>query len=68
MRTIEMPASPTPGQVYIPTNDVIYTWTGDRWSSKTAIESGTAQYVADNQFADFVYDPDFDNIFNGGTA
>jgi hypothetical protein len=68
MRILEMPANPTVGQVYIPTNDVIYTWTGDRWSSKTAIESGTAQYVADNQFADFVYDPDFDNIFNGGTA
>lgn len=65
---IEMPANPTVGQVYIPSNTVTYTWTGDRWSSKVAIDNATAQYVADNQFADFVYDPEFDNILNGGTA
>jgi hypothetical protein len=68
MRSVTMPENPTVGQVYVPTNDVIYTWTGDRWSSKVAIEDGTAQYVADNQFADFEYDPEFDNIFNGGGA
>jgi hypothetical protein len=65
---IQMPANPTTGQVYVPSNAVIYTWTGDRWSSKISIDNGTAQYVADNQFADFVYDPEFDNILNGGTA
>ncbi len=66
MRTISMPVNPTVGQVYVPSNDVIYTWTGDRWSSKTAIEDGTAQYVADNQFADFAYNLEPENILHGG--
>lgn len=65
---IQMPASPTVGQVYVPSNAVIYTWTGSYWSSAVAIENGTAEFVADNQYADFVYDPDFDSILNGGTA
>ena len=68
MRSITMPASPTVGQVYIPSNDVIYTWVGSYWSSATAFENGTAQFVADNQYADFVYDPEFDSELNGGTA
>ena len=65
---IQMPANPTLGQVYVPSNAVIYTWMGSYWSSATAIENGTAQFVADNQYADFVYDPEFDSILNGGTA
>jgi hypothetical protein len=65
---IQMPASPTVGQVYVPSNAVIYTWMGTYWSSDTAIENGTAQFVADNQFADFVYNPEFDSILNGGLA
>lgn len=65
---IQMPANPTPGQVYVPSNAVIYTWTGSYWSSAVAIDNGTAQFVADNQFADFVYDPLVDGILNGGTA
>jgi hypothetical protein len=65
---IQMPASPTAGQVYIPSNAVTYTWTGSYWSSAVAIESGTAEFVADNQYADFVFDPLVDGILNGGTA
>ena len=65
---IQMPANPTLGQVYVPSNAVTYTWTGSYWSSATAIEAGTAQFVADNQYADFVYDPLVDGILNGGTA
>jgi hypothetical protein len=37
---IQMPANPTLGQVYVPSNAVIYTWMGSYWSSATAIESG----------------------------
>lgn len=68
MNIVTMPANPTVGQVYIPSNAVIYTWLGDRWSAQAAFENGTAAFVADNQYADFVYDPEVDGIFNGGTA
>ena len=42
---ITFPISPTIGQEYVGTNGATYTWLGNRWSSASAINNGTAAFI-----------------------
>lgn len=62
---IEFPSSPTQGQQYVADNAVTYTWLGNRWSSATALNNGTAEYYRDGGRANTEY---FADIMDGETA
>lgn len=62
---VEFPADPTLGQTYVAENAVTYTWLGNRWSSATAINAGTAEYYRDGGRASTAY---FADTLDGGTA
>jgi len=62
---IEFPTNPTLGQQYVADNAVTYTWLGNRWSSATAIDAGTAEYYRDGGRANTTY---FADTMDGGTA
>jgi hypothetical protein len=62
---VEFPETPTLGQKYVADNAVTYTWLGNRWSSATAINAGTAEYYRDGGRANTEY---FADTLDGGTA
>ena len=62
------PEDPSTGQKYVGVNGVTYTWTGDRWSSASAIEAGTAEFYVDGGDAEFEYNENRDGLLDGGTA
>ena len=62
---VEFPANPATGQQYVADNAVTYTWLGNRWSSATALNAGTAEHYRDGGRASTAY---FSDILDGGTA
>lgn len=67
MPAIIFPSSPTVGQMFVATNNVAYTWVGDRWSAENPVHNGDAVYTTFGGAAslDYYY---ADNTFDGGGA
>jgi hypothetical protein len=62
------PPNPTQYQRYVATNGVTYTWLGDRWNARQAVEEGVAEYYIDNNDAFFEYNSDLHDELDGGAA
>lgn len=68
MPALVFPSSPTLGQIYVATNNVAYTWAGDRWSAEIPIHNGDAVYTIIGGTADLSYYNTVDNTIDGGGA
>lgn len=65
---INFPPNPMVGDDFLADNEVTYLWTGDRWSSKQAIDSNLTEYAIDALYATSVYTTATDILLDGGTA
>jgi hypothetical protein len=68
MKVITFPTTATVGQSYVATNAVTYVWTGDRWSSGTAISSNQIKYYVEGGDSAWTYTTATDITLDGGTA
>jgi len=68
MKAITFPTTATVGQSYVATNAVTYVWTGDRWSSGTAISSNQIKYYVEGGDSAWIYTTATDITLDGGTA
>jgi len=73
MTTITFPNSPALGQEYVAINGATYIWMGNRWSSITAINNGTAAYIEEGGDSTTWATPnnnpnEYDTILDGGTS
>lgn len=68
MPAIVFPSSPTFGQIHVASNNVTYTWVGDRWSSENPMHNGDAVYTIFGGGARLDYFNTVDNTIDGGGA
>jgi hypothetical protein len=65
---LNFPADPQTNAQYVAENNIVYIWTGDRWSSTLAVQTAAASYVLDGEYAASQYDPQLDQELDGGGA
>lgn len=65
---LNFPNSPTEGQVFVGTNAVTYQYTGNRWSTPSAVYNGLYNYTYEGGNAFEVFNPLIDNVLDGGNA
>jgi hypothetical protein len=65
---LTFPSNPIAGQEFLADNNVTYVYTGDRWSSALAVQTGRIAQVLDGSFALTLFNPDLDKDLEGGGA
>ena len=71
MTAISLPNSPTVGQEYVASNGVTYTFVGQYWSSKLALDNGTAYVFVEGGDSSTWSTPTnniLDRTIDGGTS